>query len=62
MENPNKITDDTNPNIWIEQKCVDGNLETWRVIKSTTGDISNGNDLVETITLTKTLLTTTSNA
>ncbi len=62
MENTNRIPDQNNPNIWIEQKCEAGNLETWRVIKSTNNGIAAENgDIVETITLTKTLLTTTAN-
>lgn len=57
----NIIQDQEDPNKRIIQKCVNGNLETWREIQSTTGEIaeSGGNVTVETITITRTLLTTT---
>jgi len=55
------ILDTDNPNVKLIQRANNGNLETLRQITSTTGEISQDNgDTIETITVTRTLLTTTS--
>lgn len=56
-----KIFNTENPNVKIVQRAKDGNLETLRQITATTGEVSQTNgDTVETITITRTLLTTLS--
>jgi hypothetical protein len=54
------ILNTDNENVKIVLRANNGNLDTIRQITTTTGEISQGNgDTVETITITRTLLTTT---
>lgn len=54
------ILDTDNENVKIVLRANNGNLDTIRQITVTTGEISQNNgDTIETITITRTLLTTT---
>lgn len=54
------IFDTENPNVKIVQRPRNGQLETLRQITATTGEVSQDNgDTIETITITRTVLTTT---
>ena len=56
------ILDTDNENVKLVLRATNGNLETIRQITASTGEISQENgDTIETITITRTLLTSTAN-
>ncbi|WP_445454112.1 hypothetical protein [Flavobacterium sp. 25HG05S-40] len=57
------ILDTDNDNVKLVLRATNGNLETIRQITASTGEISQENgDTIETITITRTLLTSTANS